>query len=180
MTPTGAGAIASPDAVDPILQDGEEILLVVKPSAWQVVLGSLPTLLLTALAAAGVFAGPRLGLRVAESVRSLVLLGCAALAALRLAAMSIRWVGRLYILTNRRVIRMGGAVSTCLADCPLSHISDIAVVSATAERWFALGSLLFTVDGRFRDEIGWMNLAHPHQVAEEVRKAIAHDRHGRG
>ena len=92
--------------------------------------------------------------------------------ALRLALMSIRWIGRLYVLTNRRVVRLGGAVATSVADCPLSRISDVAVVSATAERMFGLGSLLFTIDGRLSNEIGWMNLAHPEQVAQEVRKAI--------
>jgi membrane protein YdbS with pleckstrin-like domain len=166
-----AGAVTEVVLADRILRDGEQIILTVKPSACYVVLSSWPVLLVTAVVA-GAFALTNTWNSATPSLQ-VVLPACAAIAGLGLMVAAVRWLGRLYVLTNRRILRLRGVVRVDVFECELSRISGVAVVRGRAERMVGLGSLEFAVDGNPYAEPDWINIHQPDAVAEEVRKAIA-------
>ena len=173
-----AGTVTEVVLSERILRDGEEVILTVKPSGWFVLLYSLPVLAPLAVAAAGAFfIQISLGY-FSGTVGLMVLLGCLVAAGGQLLLASFRWLGRLYVLTNQRVLRLRGVVRVDVYDCPLSRISEVDVQCASFERIFALGSMGFAIDGKVTTGPGWINIAHPHEVAEEVRRAIRRTHEG--
>ena len=166
-----AGAVTEVVLAERILRDGEVVILAVKPSGWFVLLNSLPALAFLAVVAAGTFFIHSLGY-LSETTGRIVLLGCSAAGGVQLLLASFRWLGRLYVLTNRRVLRLRGMVRMDIYECPLQRISEVGVLCAPFERVFALGSLVFAIDGKETAEPGWINIARPDDVAEQVRQTI--------
>jgi uncharacterized membrane protein YdbT with pleckstrin-like domain len=184
MTPTPtpeavAAGQPSPVALG-VLHDGEEIILLVRPSGWMVVLDSLPTAAVAAVVATATLLFEPRAMHGPRSIGSAVVLACALVVVLRVVVMFLRWTGRLYMLTNRRVLRLSGVASVDVAECPLKRITNVSVIAASAERVVGIGSLLFTIDGQLSNALGWTNIARPGDVAEEVRLAIRRHHHGNG
>lgn len=171
-SPEAVAPLAVPAAAMKVLNDGEEIILAVRPSLWMVVLESLPTAAIAGVIAAALLIVDPNALNLPRSVGSAVVLACGLVAVLRVAMVFVRWLGRLYVLTNRRVLRLGGVAAVDVADCPLERMTDAAVMSGSVERLVALGTIIFTIDGQLSAELGWTNIAHPEDVAQEVRRAI--------
>jgi membrane protein YdbS with pleckstrin-like domain len=170
-SPEAVAPIAPPAALE-VLDDGEEIILAVRPSLWMVVLESLPTAAIAGVVAAALLIANPGALNLPHSVGSAIVLACGLVVLLRLVMIFLRWLGRLYILTNRRVLRLGGVATVDVADCALERISDVAVMTGSAERLLGLGSLIFTIDGQLSGELGWTNIARPADIAAEVRHTI--------
>lgn len=155
-----------------VLREGETILLALRPSVWYVLLSSLPVLVVAGLLGGSLLLldpGPDV---LNPTVRSGLWFALAAVSGLRLLLSALRWWGLLYVLTNLRVIRMGGVVYVDVRDCPLRDIEEVQVLAAPAERMLGLGSVVFTVEGRLAGELGWTHLARPDDVATEVCQAI--------
>ena len=167
-----AGAVTEVVLAERILRDGEVVILAVKPSGWFVLLNSLPALAFLAVVAAGTFFIQNSLGYLSETTGRMVLLGCSAAGGVQLLLASFRWLGRLYVLTNRRVLRLRGMVRMDVYECPLQRISEVGVLCAPFERVFALGSLVFAIDGKETAEPGWINIARPDDVAEQVRQTI--------
>ncbi len=170
-TPEAVAPIA-PSAAMEVLDDGEEIILAVRPSLWMVVLESLPTAAIAGVVAAALLIVDPNALNLPHSVGSAIVLACGLVVLLRLAMVFLRWLGRLYVLTNRRVLRLGGVAAVDVADCALERITDVTVMTGSAERLLGLGSLIFTIDGQLSGELGWTNIARSADVAAEVCRAI--------
>ena len=181
-----AGAIPARSAADAVLQDGEIIILTVKPNGAFVLLRSWPVLLLCAaglvgLTLAEIFTGP-----MSQSARQMVLLGCAIAAGLQIAAAALRWLGCLYVLTNRRVLHIQGLVRMDTSTCNLGDIAHISITHSPLERPLCLGSLVFLGPAKksapaknFPPQPGclvagpWVNISRPYEIAAEIRKAIS-------
>ena len=173
-----AGTVTEVVLAERILHDGEVVILTVKPSGWFVLLCSLPVLVPLAVVAAGTFFIQCTLGYFSETVGLMVLLGCSAAGGGQLLLASFRWLGRLYVLTNLRVLRLRGVVRVDVYECPLKRIDEVDVQCASFERIFALGSIAFAIDGKVTTEPGWINIARPHEVAEEVRRAIRRSHEG--
>lgn len=172
MTPTaeptsaGAGAFAAPVPVPArLIQDGEQIVLAIKPSPWYILLVSLPVL----LAATAVFAGvyvfrpylPGLSLRTAFSL-------CALAWVVRLFVALLEWLSRIYVLTNLRVLRIKGVLRVDVFECPLGRIQNTVLSLTLLERLWGLGSIYFATAGTGAMEAAWLMIARPQEVHEIV------------
>ena len=141
----------------------ESIIFAIKPSLWFVVFDSAnwtaATLLVIALSSwiCGWIPG--------VSERQLLTGMFGALAA-RVAIALLRWVSRFYVLTNRRVMRIRGVVKADVYECPLVNIRNTAVEPGCLESFPKLGTI------RFVEIAHWINVASPHEVHAEIRKAI--------
>jgi len=174
MSPSAQSASASEPAVaqaaERLLADGEVIVLALKPSGWFVLLASLPVLLLALAAAAGAFvAGARLEGRLIERV---IFLACAAAGVLRLLAAMMQWHGRLYVLTNRRVIRLAGVLREDLYHCPLRLVRQVFLTATAGERLAGAGSLVFETDGEGPPGTTWACIPRPTEVRRIVEETI--------
>ena len=176
MTPLADGAdLAAPPAAtaaDAYLQGGEEIILVLRPSGWFVVLASWPVLVAAALIAAGaVVADP---LVPAHVPKRLITLGCSLVVVVRLMAACFQWGVRLYVLTNRRALRIQGFFRRQAQEFLLHRVSATRLTAMRVERVLGVASLVFDLSPgpQGASEAHWDHLAGAAAVQEVVDQAV--------
>lgn len=152
------------------LLDGDEIvILAIKPSLWFVVLTSirwlLAMLLVLVLAGYGGYSFPLFK-------TPAVIQGAVILAALRVVFAVMQWVSRLYVLTNRRILRLTGILNIDLFECPLTRIQHTYLTMCWYERLLGLGSISFATAGSGGVEASWTLVNNPLEVHERLRSAI--------
>ncbi|MBS3734367.1 MAG: hypothetical protein KGY99_05515 [Phycisphaerae bacterium] len=172
MNPSTAQGEAAPaaEALVPsrLLDDGEAVILAIKPSGWFVLLASWPAVVLAGLLAAGVsFAGGSLGVAQPAAV-----LACAAAALLRLVVACLQWLARIYVLTDKRVMRIRGVLRVDVVQCALKNIDRTELIAGRGERFFALGTLVFDAENLEPAEAAWTNVARPDEVKRLVDDTI--------
>ena len=175
VDPANAASSADADAMVPakLLEDGEIVLLAVKPSAWFVPLTSVRALAVLALVAvSGHYLGwviPIMG-RGLQAVEVL----CGVLAFGRLIVACCQWAGTLYVLTNRRVLRIRGAIKITIVGCALTEVRHTALLTTgLIERLGGVGTLFFQPDRGNLIGGEWLHISRPGEVLEMIDKAIS-------
>ena len=158
------------------ITDGETVLMVVRPSLWMVGLWSIGAL--------GVIAGMVFALAwgarfewtgwTESQAFGLGLL----LAGIRLVWQFLDWMNRLYVLTDRRVIRRRGIFQVDVFEARLDRIQQTSVLRLVRERLFGLGTIAFATAGTGTLDALWEAVDDPFAVHQAVTQAI--DRYGRG
>lgn len=151
-----------------ILDGGEIIILALKPSLWYVAIKSarwIVGLVLTLLVLHWLGAGA-LPIKKAVIAQAAVVLTGA-----RLGLALLQWVSRLYILTNRRIIRLTGIFNVDLFECQLAKIQSTFLTMAWYERILKIGTISFATAA---NGIGcdWTHVNNPLELHERVRAAI--------
>lgn len=165
-----SGQIAPADLLPVQLLDGDEVVIfAVKPSLWYVLFTSTRWLIAVAVVIA--MTG-WLGPLVPGVNASLVIKAALALAGARLGFALLQWVSRLYVLTNRRIMRLRGIFNVDLFECPLSKIQNTYLTMNWYERLATLGTVAFATAGTGGVEASWANVNNPLEVHERVRSAI--------
>jgi len=174
----GPSAYAEDQALPAHLLDGGEVVeLKIKPSLWFILFASFRMLLAMGLIVALSYPLSRVLDPVGLS-RPLLLKVAMALAGARLAIATLQWVSRIYVLTNRRVMRIRGIFNVDIFECQLSRIQNTFMRLTLYERLFALGTIGFATAGTGGIEASWENVNHPLEIHERVRAAI-HKAQGR-
>lgn len=151
-----------------LLGGDEVVLLAVKPSLAFILLRSGPWLAACAMVAAlSWYLGHQL--YGADAIR-IGLQAAVAVALLRLSLAMFQWTSRLYVLTNRRVMRIKGVLRVDIFECPLSKIQQVHLCRSFGERILRSGTInMVTALGCAR----WEHLAQPHTVHAHLLDAIA-------
>lgn len=153
-----------------LLQPGEIIILFLKPSPWYILLAPLATLtaitilVLVALQVAD-------WLHIGIDRRDLILLGVA-LVGIRLFWQFLEWLSRLYVLTDRRVIRVKGVLRVQVFETPLKNVQHTYALFSIRERFFGLGTMAFTTAGTAFIEATWEMVAKPLQVHKQIVQTL--------
>ena len=153
------------------LEDGEVVILAVKPSRWFAILVSWPVVVVGSTLAVLTFAT---GEYVAAATEwRTVSMFCLAVVSARVVVGCFQWQGRLYVLTDRRVMGFSGVFREEFWQCPLTGIRAVHLTCTLSERMFVVGSLLFELR---RDtpvnQSGWMHLSDAGQVRQMVADAL--------
>jgi hypothetical protein len=151
-----------------VLSDGELILLIIKPSVWFILLSSLRFLAAVAILviAAKVF-DEKLPYNNAVYFEAGVFLMAG-----RIMFAVLQWMGRVYILTDLRILRLSGVFRLDLYACPLRKVARTRVVYTPKERILGLGSIeIFPGDESIPDGV-WYMIARPRRIHEQVVAAI--------
>jgi hypothetical protein len=152
------------------LLDGDEIvILAIKPSLWFVLFVSFRWVLAMLLV---ILLAGMLGDRVPRVSASVIAQTAGALAAGRLGLAVLQWVSRLYVLTNRRIMRLTGILNIDLFECPLTKIQNTYLTLAWYERLTGLGTISFATAGTGGVEASWAHVNNPLELHERVRSAI--------
>lgn len=172
-----SGQVAADEPVADVpaemLDDGEVIILMIRPSGWFVLLESLPAILAAGALAAGLIIAARgFDLVIPGKLRYLVP-GCMVLMLMRLYLASFQWMRRLYILTNRRVLRQRGVLRTEMFECPLESIESAQLQQGRLQRGVNTGDLFFTIPGHSPEMGMWRHIPRPADVEELVQEAIS-------
>jgi hypothetical protein len=169
-----AAAAAQADQATPLaailsahlLRDGEVVLLAIKPSVWFIFLSSASfngAVLLASLALAVIehHRHDRLYLETA-----VFFIGG------RLMWAVLQWMGRLYVLTDMRVLRLAGVFSIDVFDCPLRKIVRTRLVSRFREKLVLTGSIeIIPKDETVPSDI-WQTIAKPKLIHQRLVAAI--------
>ncbi|MCG3180012.1 MAG: hypothetical protein BIFFINMI_02366 [Phycisphaerae bacterium] len=152
-----------------LVGEGEIVILALKPSLWFILLVSARWLAVSALAiAAAEFLHPYIDRLWAGRIEQAALLA----AAVRLVVGALQWQGRVYVLTDRRVMRLRGVLRIDLFQCKLSQIQHTELTLPLAERVLLTGTVLFYTAGTDFADAAWRTVAHPAQVYQTVLEAV--------
>ncbi|HOA74360.1 MAG TPA: PH domain-containing protein [Phycisphaerae bacterium] len=165
-----AGQLTPANLIPAHLLDGDEIVIfAIKPSLWFILFTSARWLIaLAVVIALTAWVGPL----VPGVNPPLVIKAALALAAARVGFALLQWVSRLYVLTNRRIMRLRGIFNVDLFECQLNKIQNTFLTLSWYERLVGLGSISFATAGTGGVEASWINLHNPLEVHERVRSAI--------
>ena len=157
-----------------ILRDGELVILILKPSPWFILLSSLPFLAgtLIAMIAVKIFQHPAPG-----AYRPYAELGTAILVG-RLLWATLQWMGRLYILTDLRILRLSGVFSIDVFDCPLRKVARTRLYSGVADRLLRVGSIDIVPADETCRFLPWQMVSHPIEVHTQIQATIARSKQG--
>jgi hypothetical protein len=184
-----AGPASEPDAVDArlvrmdLLGPGEAFILAIKPSGWFVPLVSLPVIISALVVGAGAAA---INAFTPTLPREAILLVTGAAVIGRLLYGCWQWMGRTYVLTNRRMAILRGMINVEVQSAPLGDLDRAATAASLPDRLVGTGSVYTLrrgdakVDRPVRPAIAWTAVARPEEVREIVEEAIRHVRHKRG
>lgn len=159
-------------------RDGETVLLAIKPSVWFIPLSSLRFIAAVLIAAMAVVLAEW---RWAEH-RWLLIEGTAFLIFGRLTWASLQWMGRLYVLTDQRILRVRGVLKLEVFDCPLRQLARADLIHSTRERLFRLGTVVLSPADPELPVAQWQTIARPRQVYARILDALqrARNLHGGG
>lgn len=155
-----------------LLQPGEIIILLLKPSPWYILLGSLRSIVI-------IFLLYLLAQSMREPIYNWVGLAHRDLVVLAVAAVGVRlfwqfleWLSRVYILTDRRVVRIKGVIRIYVFEASLKQIQHTNVYMSLRERIFGLGTIAFTTAGTAGVEASWLMVSRPMEVHRKVVQTL--------
>lgn len=183
--PAGA-AILAPDAPATMgyerhLADGETVILAIRPSYWFLLLkrgGTLGGLVAVWLLMALVEAIGWVDFNLTPIALVLLIIVAAALLWLTIDRLS-----RLYLLTDKRILRISGVLTRTSVEIPLHKVTTVVLHRSVPERLTGTGSLLFTSAAAGGGPAGpgelvWFIIDHPARIVGTVRETLS--RYGGG
>jgi hypothetical protein len=157
-----------------ILRDGEVVLLILKPSMWYIVFSSLRFL------AAGLIAviAAQLGwVHNAHAISSIVYTATFVVAG-RVMWAVLQWQGRLYVLTDMRVVRLSGVFNVEILDCALRKVAQTRLTRTFREKLWRLGSIeIIPVDDSCPTSV-WQTVNKPAEVQAKIQSTIDRAKQG--
>lgn len=158
-----------------VLSDGEVVILILKPSFWFILLQSLRFIAAMLIVMLVVQINinrfqPQTVLRIGEF--------CIMASLIRLMWATLHWMGRYYILTDLRLIRLAGVYGLEIFSCPLRRVARVRRMPTFSERLVGTGSLeIIPLDET--SPVGyWQTIARPKEVILEVLAAISRAKQG--
>ena len=159
------------------LLDGDEIvLLAVKPSLWFILLRSGSWLIGCVVLAGLTWWLGRHGF--GADVARLGLQTAVAIALVRVSVAMFQWASRLYVLTNRRVMRIKGVLHVNVFECPLTKIQNTHLSFSLPQRLLWIGSIDMETAGTLGGGATWEHLSQPTLVHTRLRNAIGRSHPG--
>lgn len=153
-----------------LLQPGELIILLLKPSLLYVLLAPLKTLVLIALITAGAaHMATYPALRLDRD--DVILLGVG-LAMMRIFWQFLEWLSRVYVLTDRRIIRVKGVLRVQVFEAALKQVTHTECHFSLRERLFGLGTISFATAGTAIVEAYWLMLPRPLEVHQTILQTM--------
>jgi hypothetical protein len=156
-----------------MLRDGEVILLMQKPSRWYIALSSLwfVVIIVLMLCALHVSRTPQAYMRYYVDA-GLFVISCRVMWAM------LNWMGRLYVLTDQRILRFAGVFTTDVFECPLRKVSRTRVVRSISERLLRIGTIEIIPSEEKRIPGAWQMIARPNEAHQQIEAAIRKAKQG--
>lgn len=169
--------VLAPAGMQQVLQDGETVILALRPSPWFILIDG------SWVYFASIFVALLLAW-LAHQPWSPVILPETQIFPLLATVLSIRivwkfldWANRVYVLTDQRIMRRRGVIQYSLIEAPLDRIQHSAIFTRVVERVLGLGTIGFATAGSGRFEVIWEMIANPIEIHRKVNDAI--ERYGR-
>ena len=148
-------------------------LLILKPSMWFIVFNSMRF----AAAVLIVAIGAQLWLHNARAVTNIAY-AAAFLLAGRVMWAVLQWMGRLYVLTDMRIVRLSGVFNVEIFDCALRKVATTRLTRTFREKLWRLGSIEITPADESCAPSVWQTVKRPAEVHAKVQATIERARQG--
>jgi hypothetical protein len=99
--------------------------------------------------------------------RTLMELGVLALLA-RLVYAALQWMGKLYVLTNQRIITISGIHAADVFNCHLRKVARVRLVYTLKERLLAIGSVEIIPMDEMVPIHSWQMILQPREVHKQI------------
>jgi hypothetical protein len=153
-----------------LLYPGELIILLIKPSPLYILLAPAGTLAIIAILTSVLFSLAR-NLTIPFNPRDILLLGVLA-TVVRLFWQFLEWLSRVYVLTDRRIIRVQGVLRVSVFEAALNKVQHTTTTFSLRERLFGLGSIGFATAGTDLIDVWWVMLSRPLDVHQTILQTI--------
>ena len=155
-----------------ILRDGEVVLLILKPSLWFILFNSMRFIaaVLIAVIAAQLWLPQHVALSVAYA-GAFILAG-------RVMWAVLQWMGRLYVLTDLRIVRLSGVFNVEIFDCALRKVGTTRLTRTFREKLWRLGSIEIIPSDDSCTPSVWQTVKRPDEVFAKVQSTIARAKQG--
>src|SRR5687768_312324 len=127
---------------------------------------------LIVVSAAKLWLKPPVALRVAE-VGAFLIAG-------RVMWAVLQWMGRLYVLTDLRILRLAGIFNVDIFDCPLRKVAEARLHRSFRERLLRLGSIEILPLDEACPPGDWRTIKRPDEVLETIQDRIRRAKQGGG
>ncbi|MGE5611526.1 MAG: hypothetical protein ACM359_19910 [Bacillota bacterium] len=157
-----------------VLRDGELVILILRPSRWFILLSSLRFLAIVAIfMILAIILDDKILLRPRQCVE----VGLFLMAG-RLMWAILQWMGRYYILTDMRIVRLAGVFNVDIFDCPLRRVARILLETTFKERLCRIGSITIVPQDDQLSPDQWQMVSRPRQVHDQILAAITRAKQG--
>lgn len=180
----GDATVAAPAVVSPavatslatlltrhIVRDGEIILLILKPSLWTIFFSTLPAIGIGLILIFSTCLWAPHHVHIGIEAGGMLIAARAAWAVLN-------WAGRLYLLTDLRIVRINGVFSPDIHDIPLRKVARTRLTTSFRERLWRLGSIEIIPETDQWPWSVWQTISKPRQIHETITRAIARAKQG--
>ena len=154
-----------------IVRDGEIILLTIKPSLWTIFFATLPAVGLAVITMIGARLWAQHHVHIGVEIGMMLIAGRAAWAVLS-------WMGKLYLLTDMRIVRITGVFTPQIHDIPLRKVARTRLTASIRERLWRLGSIEIIPESDHWPWSVWQTIPHPCRIDETIRRAVARAKQG--
>ena len=154
-----------------LIRDDEVIILVLRPSLLYLVLSPLGTLMFLVIVTLALVIASVKFPAIAWDESQAYVFG-AFLLSLRIGWQGLEWWSRVFVLTDKRVIRRVGIMHPEVHDEALADIMQTLVMIGFRERPFGLGTLGFATASSAAYTVSWEMIRHPLAVQRLVQETI--------
>ena len=182
--PSEGGAAATADALPVrtslgallaghILRDGEVVLLILKPSLWYIAFSAMRFTAAVLIVAIGfqLWLSPGRGSQSIAYAATFLIAG-------RVMWAVLQWMGRLYVLTDMRIVRLSGVFNVEIFDCALRKVATTRLTRTFREKLWRLGSIEIVPADESCAPSVWQTVKKPVEVHEKVQATIERAKQG--
>jgi len=146
-----------------VLLPAEVVIFELKPSLWSVPITSLPVAAIGAAIVTLAFT-----IRQLESTRYLALAVGMWIIGLRVAVALVQWLGRTYVLTDRRALVQSGVVDVTIQAVALEKVANTFIAQAVIPRLLGIGTIFFRTSPSDGQSLAWEHVQRPKEVHGHV------------
>ena len=154
-----------------LLQPGEVIILLIKPSPLYIVLVPLRFIAIVLLCAMLAAQLQKRGINIGIDRHDLII-ATLGIIGLRLFWQMLDWLGQVYVLTDQRIIRIMGVLNVQVFECPLQKVQQTDLILPLIQRLFWLGSIGFATAGTAGHEAFWLMVNKPLEVHAKIVETL--------
>jgi hypothetical protein len=182
--PSEGGATAAADALPVrtslgalltghILRDGEVVLLILKPSLWYIAFSAMRFTAAVLIIAIGaqLWLSPGRGSQSIAYAATFLIAG-------RVMWAVLQWMGRLYVLTDMRIVRLSGVFNVEIFDCALRKVATTRLTRTFREKLWRLGSIEIVPADEASAPSVWQTVKRPVEVHGKVQATIERAKQG--
>lgn len=166
-------ALARANAMLPaeLLQPGEIIVLLIKPSPLYILLVPLRFVAIVLLCTLFALQLQNRGFDLGLNRQEIVILAMGVVG-VRLFWQMLDWLSQVYVLTDQRIIRAMGVLNVQVFESPLQNIQQTDLILPLIQRIFWLGSIAFATAGTGGHEAFWIMVARPLEVHKKIVETL--------